>query len=112
MPAHHLEDHLFDLLPHVALELALGQGAHLHQDLAQAAPVAALLDLARARAAQEATLEVRLTNLAARRLYEKYGFRPVGLRPRYYSDDNEDARQTMSLDALLPHLDAWERGAA
>ena len=25
------------------------------------------------------------------RLYEKYGFRPVGLRPRYYSDDNEDA---------------------
>ena len=37
------------------------------------------------------TLEVRLSNLAARRLYEKYGFRPVGLRPRYYSDDNEDA---------------------
>ena len=27
----------------------------------------------------------------ARRLYEKYGFRPVGLRPRYYSDDGEDA---------------------
>ena len=27
----------------------------------------------------------------ARRLYEKYGFRPVGLRPHYYSDDNEDA---------------------
>ena len=51
----------------------------------------ALLDLARARAAREATLEVRLSNLPARRLYEKYGFRPVGLRPRYYSDDNEDA---------------------
>ena len=34
---------------------------------------------------------MRLSNLAARRLYEKYGFRPVGLRPRYYSDDNEDA---------------------
>jgi ribosomal-protein-alanine N-acetyltransferase len=34
---------------------------------------------------------VRLSNIAARRLYEKYGFRPVGLRPRYYSDDNEDA---------------------
>ena len=51
----------------------------------------ALLDLARARNAREATLEVRLSNLPARRLYEKYGFRPVGLRPRYYSDDNEDA---------------------
>ena len=51
----------------------------------------AVLDLAMERGAREATLEVRLSNLAARRLYEKYGFRPVGIRPRYYSDDNEDA---------------------
>ena len=51
----------------------------------------AFLDLAVARQAHEATLEVRLSNLPARRLYEKYGFRPVGLRTRYYSDDNEDA---------------------
>jgi ribosomal-protein-alanine N-acetyltransferase len=51
----------------------------------------AFLDLAIDHGAHEATLEVRLSNLAARRLYEKYGFRPVGLRPRYYSDDNEDA---------------------
>ena len=41
--------------------------------------------------ANEATLEVRLSNLPARRLYEKFGFRPVGLRPRYYSDNGEDA---------------------
>lgn len=51
----------------------------------------ALLDLAAERGAREATLEVRLSNLPARRLYEKYGFRPVGIRPRYYSDNNEDA---------------------
>jgi [ribosomal protein S18]-alanine N-acetyltransferase len=51
----------------------------------------ALLDLSLARHAREATLEVRLSNLAARRLYEKYGFRPVGIRPRYYSDNQEDA---------------------
>ena len=51
----------------------------------------AFLDLAVGRFAREATLEVRLSNIAARRLYEKYGFRPVGLRPRYYSDDGEDA---------------------
>ena len=51
----------------------------------------ALLDLAVDRHAREATLEVRLSNLPARRLYEKYGFRPVGIRPRYYSDNNEDA---------------------
>jgi ribosomal-protein-alanine N-acetyltransferase len=59
----------------------------------------AFLDLADDRHAREATLEVRLSNLAARRLYEKYGFRPVGLRPRYYSDDNEDAL-IMTTEAL------------
>ncbi|HXG26658.1 MAG TPA: ribosomal protein S18-alanine N-acetyltransferase [Candidatus Binatia bacterium] len=50
-----------------------------------------LLDLSVARRAREATLEVRLSNLPARKLYEKYGFRPVGIRPRYYSDNGEDA---------------------
>ena len=49
----------------------------------------AMLDLSLDRHAREATLEVRLSNLAARRLYEKYGFRPVGIRPRYYSDNQE-----------------------
>jgi ribosomal-protein-alanine N-acetyltransferase len=51
----------------------------------------ALLDMARARGANEATLEVRPTNMAARRLYEKFGFKVVGVRPRYYTDNNEDA---------------------
>ena len=51
----------------------------------------AMLDIAIDAGAHEATLEVRLSNLPARRLYEKFGFRPVGLRPRYYTDDNEDA---------------------
>ncbi len=37
------------------------------------------------------TLEVRASNLPAQRLYEKYGFRPAGIRRRYYSDNNEDA---------------------
>jgi [ribosomal protein S18]-alanine N-acetyltransferase len=51
----------------------------------------ALLDIALDRRAAEATLEVRLSNLPARRLYEKFGFRPVGIRPRYYTDNQEDA---------------------
>ena len=59
----------------------------------------AFLDVAVERRAHEATLEVRLSNLPARKLYEKYGFRPVGLRPRYYSDDNEDAL-IMTTEAL------------
>ncbi len=47
------------------------------------------------------TLEVRLSNAAARRLYGQFGFRPVGVRPRYYSDNSEDAliMTTERLDA-------------
>jgi ribosomal-protein-alanine N-acetyltransferase len=37
------------------------------------------------------TLEVRASNQAAQTLYEKYGFRNVGVRPHYYSDNHEDA---------------------
>jgi ribosomal-protein-alanine N-acetyltransferase len=37
------------------------------------------------------TLEVRVSNTAARRLYEKLGFRVVGRRPHYYKDNLEDA---------------------
>ncbi|HET9851342.1 MAG TPA: ribosomal protein S18-alanine N-acetyltransferase [Candidatus Limnocylindrales bacterium] len=59
----------------------------------------ALLDLAVRRQAREATLEVRLSNIPARKLYEKYGFRPVGIRPRYYSDNGEDAL-IMTTEAL------------
>ncbi len=51
----------------------------------------AMLDLALARGANEATLEVRPSNTPAIRLYEKFGFKVVGVRPRYYTDNNEDA---------------------
>ena len=37
------------------------------------------------------SLEVRVSNLTAQELYHKYGFRAVGLRARYYSDNREDA---------------------
>lgn len=37
------------------------------------------------------TLEVRKSNNAARRLYEKYGFKTEGVRKGYYSDNGEDA---------------------
>jgi ribosomal-protein-alanine N-acetyltransferase len=59
----------------------------------------ALLDLALARGAKEATLEVRPSNIPAKRLYEKFGFKVVGVRPRYYSDNNEDAL-IMTTDSL------------
>jgi [ribosomal protein S18]-alanine N-acetyltransferase len=47
------------------------------------------------------TLEVRVSNQAARGLYTSFGFRQVGLRPRYYSDNSEDA-VLMTLDSHLP----------
>lgn len=37
------------------------------------------------------TLEVRESNQAAQKLYERYGFRKLGVRKRYYSDNREDA---------------------
>jgi len=37
------------------------------------------------------TLEVRVTNRVAQALYEKYTFKEMGLRRRYYSDNGEDA---------------------
>jgi ribosomal-protein-alanine N-acetyltransferase len=50
-----------------------------------------LVELAVQLGATVVTLEVRLSNAAARRLYQQFGFRPVGVRPRYYSDNGEDA---------------------
>jgi ribosomal-protein-alanine N-acetyltransferase len=40
---------------------------------------------------EEVTLEYRFSNEAARALYEKYGFTQVGVRARYYTDNQEDA---------------------
>ncbi len=37
------------------------------------------------------TLEVRRTNHAAMRLYERLGFKTAGVRRRYYQDNGEDA---------------------
>jgi ribosomal-protein-alanine N-acetyltransferase len=51
----------------------------------------ALIDHAYDLHAQTITLEVRVSNSVAQKLYVKYGFQPVGTRPRYYTDNGEDA---------------------
>ncbi len=50
-----------------------------------------LIDAAYEIHAQMLTLEVRVSNTVAQRLYVKYGFQPGGTRPRYYTDNGEDA---------------------
>ena len=47
----------------------------------------------------EATLECRVSNLAARALYRSFGFYEVGARKRYYADNGEDA-VIMTTEAL------------
>jgi ribosomal-protein-alanine N-acetyltransferase len=51
----------------------------------------ALIDTAEKAGNPDLHLEVRGSNLPARRLYEKHGFRQVGKRPGYYRDPSEDA---------------------
>ena len=50
-----------------------------------------LLHQAATAKATSVLLEVRESNLAARRLYEKLGFLEVGRRPGYYAQPTEDA---------------------
>lgn len=50
-----------------------------------------LIDAARQAGARVATLEVRVSNVGARRLYEAFGFQPVGIRRGYYARSREDA---------------------
>ena len=41
--------------------------------------------------AEAISLEVRVTNWGAQRLYGRFGFRPVGVRKNYYQEISEDA---------------------
>ncbi|NBW31161.1 MAG: ribosomal-protein-alanine N-acetyltransferase [bacterium] len=50
-----------------------------------------LLQEARRGGARVATLDVRVSNLDAQRLYLAFGFVEVGRRIRYYDDNDEDA---------------------
>ena len=45
------------------------------------------------------TLEARVSNFIAQRLYEKYLFKAVGTRKAYYSDNREDA-VIMTVDCI------------
>src|SRR3954447_5637081 len=59
------------------------------------------------------SLEVRVSNWGAQRLYGRYGFRPVGIRKNYYQETNEDALIMWVDDVhLAEYQDLLERLAA
>lgn len=64
--------------------------AHRRRGVGESLLVRALKE-AKENGCRVVTLECRLSNAPALALYEKYGFLRVGLRKRYYTDNNEDA---------------------
>lgn len=78
----------------------IGEEAHIttlavHPDLRRNYVGERLLihDITRAQevGASYVTLEVRVSNESAQKLYYKYGFKSLGLRRKYYQDNDEDA---------------------
>lgn len=50
-----------------------------------------VMELASLAGATKMTLEVRVSNEIAQNLYKNLGFEVKGIRPRYYTDNQEDA---------------------
>lgn len=53
--------------------------------------LAELVAFAKSKGLVGLTLEVRVSNVGAQKLYEQFGFMQAGRRRRYYQDNNEDA---------------------
>jgi ribosomal-protein-alanine N-acetyltransferase len=53
--------------------------------------LAHLVDFARRHRCRYVTLEARRSNQGAIELYRQFGFQAVGIRPKYYVEDQEDA---------------------
>jgi len=68
-----------------------------------------LIDEAIARGARMVTLEVRVSNAGAARMYDQFGFAVVGHRRGYYADSGEDAAIMSTPDLSDP---AWCAGFA
>lgn len=50
-----------------------------------------LMSMCAVSGGRKMTLEVRVSNTVAQKLYYKYGFERVGIRKGYYTDNKEDA---------------------
>ncbi|MBE9078070.1 GNAT family N-acetyltransferase [Romeria aff. gracilis LEGE 07310] len=94
---------LWAILEEAHLTILLIDPAYRRQRLGQLL-LSLLLRDGQRRQLQRATLEVRVSNCAARQLYEKFGFQTAGRRRRYYAD-GEDAlilwRSGLQSDAFI-----------
>jgi ribosomal-protein-alanine N-acetyltransferase len=61
-----------------------------------------LIKEAREMGAESVSLEVRMSNWGAQRMYGKFGFRPVGVRKNYYQETGEDALVMWADDIRKP----------
>ncbi len=66
-------------------------GRHARRQGVGARLLSEVLAWAKGERAEKIYLEVRASNEAARKFYERHGFRETGRRPRYYSAPIEDA---------------------
>ena len=90
-----------ELLGYFILLIAAGEGHLLNLSVAPerqrlghgSALLGEATRMARARGANQVFLEVRPSNLGAKALYQRFGFRQVAVRPGYYParDGREDA---------------------
>jgi ribosomal-protein-alanine N-acetyltransferase len=68
-----------------------------------------LLDEIRRLGLGQAHLEVRKSNVAAQRLYRRFGFRFERVQPQAYPDNREDALILVRDDLLSPHAPTPEQ---
>ncbi len=71
----------------------------------------ALVESALEAGVHHLTLEVRMSNATARKLYERFGFSPVGLRKDYYREEDALVMWAIDIDAeeYTYRLDAIRR---
>ena len=62
-----------------------------------------LIEHAAQHGARWVTLEVRLSNIGAQKMYEKFGFTSLGRRKGYYQDNREDALIMWTENIEQPH---------
>lgn len=82
--------------------MTIGVGRQFQRQGIAASLMEALIARAREQGAQRMLLEVRVDNIPALALYERFGFARMGLRKRYYQPEGIDA-YTMSLE-LEPRI--------